>query len=129
MQRKALLLDSEDIPVGITAEIRIFLSPEAISSYLEYDSFGGDEVAFLEDGERLDLIVKTGREYIDLLGRIKLLPDFKYIEAVPTGDFSQSGRLQELITSFLIQRGIPVNMQHKLADLIDILSNEIGFNR
>ena len=126
MQKKALLLDPEDIPDDVEAEIHILPSSEAISSFLEFDSYSGEELAFLEDGERLDLIVRSGREYKDIFGRKKFLPDFKYIEAVRTGDFSQLDILKKMIVNFLISRGVEVNYYSTIEGLVSILTSEIG---
>ncbi|NOU02911.1 MAG: hypothetical protein HOO94_04600 [Novosphingobium sp.] len=126
MQRKALLLDPVDIPDDVEDEIHILPSSEAISSFFEFDSYSGEELAFLEDGERLDLIVRFDREYKEIWGRKKFIPDFKYSEAVKTGDFSQSDRLVKMIFSFLIGRGYSVNRDSTIEDLVSILTSEIG---
>jgi hypothetical protein len=122
MSKKALLFDQGDV----LGEIHILSSPEAISSFLEFDSYSGEELAFLEDGERLDLVVKYGRQYKDIFGRERFLPDFKYIEAIKTGDFSQSETFKKMIIDFLLGRGVELNSVSAIKSLVDILVSEVG---
>lgn len=126
MEKRALLLDSSNQIDAYDFQIHILPSLAEISGFLEYESFSGDELAFLEDGEEIMLSVKHGREYKDIFGRKKVLSDFKYIEASRTGDFSRSDTLKTIVKTFLARRGVYVEASSEIEVLIGMLVKEIG---
>jgi hypothetical protein len=107
--------------------IDIFSSAQALSSYIEHDSFSGSEVAFFESGERLDLVVKKGRKGRDLFGREYNQPDFLFIEAIPTGDFDAEFFIEKL-NNALKNRNFPSKRHYNLQELTDAAVSIQGLN-
>lgn len=126
MQKRALLFDPNEYPGGVFGDIDIVSSSDAIPSFLEVDSFSGSELAFMEDGERLQLTVQQGREYKDIWGREKYIGDFKYVEVVHTGDYSEVETLRGAILAFLARRSVKIDSGSSIEQLVNSLVFELG---
>lgn len=120
MIQKAILICGDDI--------WIFPSHVGISSYLEFDSFDGDEKAFLENGEKLNLSIELGRRYRGLLGEEKILSDYKYVNASSTGDFSEMRTLVSSLKFALKKLHVGTDGISESQKLVELLLSEVGFS-
>jgi hypothetical protein len=107
-------------------DIYIFSSAQNLCAYIEFQSFSGNEEAYLENGSILKLFIDKGGYVKPLIGRKKWVDDFLYVNFEITDDFSFMEEIRNRLQKFLINSEIANGKDATLSELFDLTQNVVG---